>query len=106
VVDTGIHAMGWSRQQAIAYMTQHLTLPAATIEAEVDRYIGWPAQALAYKLGEIKVRELRERAAGALGSRFDLRDFHERVIDCGPVTLELLDRHVQSWIDSTLAAAA
>ncbi|MCI0432727.1 MAG: DUF885 domain-containing protein, partial [Gemmatimonadetes bacterium] len=106
VVDTGIHAMGWSRAQAIAYMAEHLTLPAATIEAEVDRYIGWPGQALAYKLGEIKVRELRERATHQLGTRFDLRAFHDRVIDCGPVTLDLLDQHVQSWLDSQTAAAA
>lgn len=104
VVDTGIHALGWSREQALAYMSQHLTLPKATIEAEVDRYIGWPAQALAYKLGEIKVRELRERATDTLGPKFDLREFHDRVIDCGPVTLQLLDRHVQEWIDATLAA--
>jgi len=106
VVDTGIHSMGWSRAQAIAYMGDHLTLPAATIEAEVDRYIGWPGQALAYKVGEIKVRELRERATHQLGTRFDLRAFHDRMIDGGLVTLELLDQHVQTWIDSSLAAAA
>lgn len=106
VVDTGIHAMGWSRAQAIAYMTEHLTLPPATIEAEVDRYIGWPAQALAYKVGEIKVRELRDRATDALGASFDLRAFHDRLLDCGLVTLDLLDRHIQSWIDSRRAEAA
>jgi uncharacterized protein (DUF885 family) len=106
VVDTGIHAMGWGREQAIAYMTEHLTLPAATIAAEVDRYIGWPGQALAYKVGEIKVRELRERAADSLGARFDLRAFHDRLLDCGLVTLDLLDQHIQSWIDSRLAEVA
>lgn len=106
VVDTGIHAMGWSRAQAIAYMTEHLTLPAATIEAEVDRYIGWPGQALAYKVGEIKVRELRERAAEALGASFDLRAFHDRLLDCGLVTLDLLDQHIQCWIDSRRLEAA
>jgi len=106
VVDTGIHAMGWSRAQAIAYMAEHLTLPAATIEAEVDRYIGWPGQALAYKVGEIKVRELRDRATDALGVRFDLRAFHDRLLDCGLVTLDLLDRHIQSWIDAQHPEAA
>jgi uncharacterized protein (DUF885 family) len=99
VVDTGIHAMGWSREQAIAYMSEHLTLPPTTIAAEVDRYIGWPGQALAYKVGEIKVRELRDRATEALGPGFDLRAFHDRLLDCGLVTLDLLDRHIQSWID-------
>jgi uncharacterized protein (DUF885 family) len=106
VVDTGIHAMGWSREQAIAYMAEHLTLPPATIEAEVDRYIGWPGQALAYKVGEIKVRELRDRASEALGARFDLRAFHDRLLDCGLVTLDLLDRHIQSWIDARRSEAA
>lgn len=106
VVDTGIHAMDWSRAQAIAYMSEHLTLPAATIEAEVDRYIGWPGQALAYKVGEIKVRELRDRANEALGPRFDLRAFHDRLLDCGLVTLDLLDRHVQAWIDAPGSEAA
>jgi uncharacterized protein (DUF885 family) len=99
VVDTGIHAQGWSRAAALAYMGEHLTLPSATIEAEVDRYIGMPGQALAYKIGELKIRELRARAERALGERFDLRALHDRMIDAGPVTLDLLEEHVQAWID-------
>ena len=106
VVDTGIHAMNWTRPQAVACMREHLTLPLPTIEAEVDRYIAWPGQALAYKLGEIRIHELRERAMRELGTRFDLRAFHDRLIDCGPVTLDLLDDHLQSWIDSSRVAAA
>jgi uncharacterized protein (DUF885 family) len=106
VVDTGIHVLGWSRDAAIAYMTEHLTLPGAAIEAEVDRYIGMPGQALAYKVGELKIRGLRERAAGTLGSRFDLRAFHDALSEAGPVTLELLGEHVQAWIDAQRARAA
>jgi uncharacterized protein (DUF885 family) len=99
VVDTGIHAQGWSRPAALAYMGEHLTLPPATLEAEVDRYIGMPGQALAYKIGELKIRELRARAERALGVCFDLRALHDRMIDVGPVTLDLLEEHVQAWID-------
>jgi uncharacterized protein (DUF885 family) len=106
VVDTGIHVLGWSRDAAIAYMTEHLTLPGPTIEAEVDRYIGMPAQALAYKVGELKIRGLRERAARTLGSRFDLRALHDALSEVGPVTLELLEEHVQAWIDGQQARAA
>ncbi len=98
VVDSGIHAMGWSRAQAIAFMAEHVTLPSAAIEAEVDRYIGWPGQALGYKIGELKVRGLRERAARRLGPALDLRALHDRFSDAGPVTLEILDEHVEAWI--------
>lgn len=106
VVDTGIHAFGWTRDAAVAYMSAHLTLPAPTIEAEVDRYIGMPGQALAYKVGELKIRGLRERAAAALGERFDLRALHDVLSEAGPVTLDVLDEHVQAWIDTTRARAA
>jgi uncharacterized protein (DUF885 family) len=106
VVDTGIHMMGWRRDAAIAYMAQHLTLPGPTIEAEVDRYIGMPAQALAYKIGELRIRALRERAQEALGERFDLRALHDALCGAGPVTLDLLEQHVQSWIDASCREAA
>lgn len=106
VVDTGIHAQGWSRPAALAYMGEHLALPRATIEAEVDRYIGMPGQALAYKIGELKIRALRTRAEHALGERFQLRALHDRMIDAGPVTLDLLDEHVRAWIDSARAQVA
>lgn len=100
VVDTGIHLFAWTRQQAIDYMADNVCLPLATIEAEVDRYIGFPAQALAYKVGEFKFRELRARAETALGEDFSLRDFHDELINCGPVTLTLLDDHIQNWLNT------
>jgi uncharacterized protein (DUF885 family) len=100
VVDTGIHAEGWSRERAIAYMREHLTLSLATIEAEVDRYVGMPGQALAYKIGELRIRDLRRRAAERLGDRLDLRALHDRLLDAGPVTLDVLDEHVGGWIDA------
>jgi len=106
VVDTGIHALGWNRDAAIAYMADHLTLPRPTIEAEVDRYIGMPGQALAYKIGELRIRGLRKRAEQTLGERFDLRALHDVLCGAGPVTLDLLEHHVQSWIAATLAEAA
>jgi uncharacterized protein (DUF885 family) len=80
-------------------------LPDETIEAEVDRYIGMPGQALAYKVGERKILELRARAASSLAGNFDLRAFHDRMIDCGAVSLELLDQHVSEWIEAQRVAA-
>ena len=99
VVDTGLHALGWKRQQAIDYLQKYLVQPKVTIEAEVNRYIGMPAQALSYKLGELKIRELRQRAEHALGERFKLKEFHDCVLATGPVTLNILDEYVQNWID-------
>ena len=98
VVDTGIHAKGWSRKKAIGYMQKYLNLPEETINAEVDRYIGDPAQALSYKLGEQKIRELRQRASHQLGDRFKLKDFHDCILSTGPVTLNILDRQVNRWL--------
>jgi len=98
VVDTGIHAKGWSREQAIDLMLQHMAMPRPTIEAEVDRYIGLPAQALAYQLGNRKFRELRERAEARLGDRFNRRAFHDALMAAGPVTLGVLDEHIEWWI--------
>jgi len=100
VVDTGIHMKGWSREKAVSYMTANLSLDYATIEAEVDRYIGMPGQALAYKVGEFKFKELRNRASRDMGQSFNLRGLHDRFLNAGPVTLDLLDEHVQGWIDS------
>jgi uncharacterized protein (DUF885 family) len=98
VVDTGLHDMGWSKQQAIDYMTDNTALSAGNIEAEVNRYITMPGQALAYKLGELKIRELRERASAALGDRFDLRAFHDAVLENGSVPLDVLEAHIDRWI--------
>ncbi|MEN9419040.1 MAG: hypothetical protein RI988_2660 [Pseudomonadota bacterium] len=98
VVDTGIHARGWSREQAIAYMADHLSLPLPAIRAEVDRYIAMPAQALAYQLGGLKFRELRGRAQARLGERFKLRDYHDQLMAAGAVTLPVLEEVVDDWL--------
>ncbi len=98
VVDTGIHTKGWSKQQAIAYMTDNTALSDANINAEVNRYISWPGQALAYKLGELKIRELREYATKELGAKFDLAAFHDTVLGQGAVPLDVLDAMVKDWV--------
>lgn len=98
VVDTGLHHKGWSREQAIAYMSDNTVLSDKNIEVEVDRYIGWPGQALGYKIGELKILELRHRAESALGDRFDIRKFHDLVLGEGPLPLDLLEQRVDAWI--------
>ena len=98
VVDTGIHAMGWSRQQAIDYLAEATGADAAEVSAEVDRYIVWPGQALGYKIGELTLLRLRREAAAALGAKFDLRRFHNVVLDAGPLPLALLERRVKDWV--------
>ena len=92
VVDTGLHHKHWSRDQAIAYMQENSSLPRNEIENEVDRYIAWPGQALAYKIGELKIRELRAQAEKRAGKAFDLRGFHDRLLSFGSVPLWLLER--------------
>lgn len=106
VVDTGIHAMGWSREQVIQYMREHTALSLHEIQTETDRYIGWPGQALSYKMGELKIIELRQLAERSLGTKFDLRDFHEMVLSQGTVTLPLLEQRIQSYINQKMAAKA
>ena len=98
VVDTGVHAKGWSKQQAIAFMTDNSALSAANIEAEVNRYISWPGQALAYKLGELKIRELRNMANKELGPKFDLAAFHDAVLGQGSVPLDVLEQQIKDWV--------
>jgi uncharacterized protein (DUF885 family) len=100
VVDTGLHAKGWSKAQAIAFMRDNTALTDANIEAEVNRYISWPGQALGYKIGELKIRELRAKAEKALGPKFDLRGFHDAVLSQGAVPLDVLERQVDGWIAS------
>jgi uncharacterized protein (DUF885 family) len=100
VVDTGIHHLGWTRQQAIDYLTQNTALSQREIANEVDRYISWPGQALSYELGYLKIRELRERAEAQLGEKFDLRAFHDTVLALGSVPLPVLEQHVDAWIAS------
>ena len=91
VVDTGLHAKGWSREKAIAYMGEEYT-------SEIDRYIAWPGQALGYKTGQLKILELRERARAALGEAFDIREFHDMILRNGPLPLELLEAQVDEWV--------
>ncbi|MGE3761358.1 MAG: DUF885 family protein [Kofleriaceae bacterium] len=100
VVDTGIHAMGWSREQAEQYMREHTALTEVNISNEVDRYIGWPGQALAYKVGQLHILKLRANAKQQLGDKFDLKGFHAAVLGVGAVTLPVLDGVVDAWIAS------
>lgn len=106
VVDTGLHSKGWSKQQAVDYMQDNTALTAANVDAEVNRYLTWPGQALAYKVGELKVRELRTRAEQALGADFDLRAFHDTVLENGAVPLSVLEAYVDRWIAAQLAENA
>ena len=105
VVDTGIHAKGWSKQQAIDFMLDNTALSPANIEAEVNRYISWPGQALAYKIGELKIRELRTMAEEELGDAFSLKTFHDVVLGQGAVPLDVLERQVKDWVAEVKAGA-
>ena len=98
VVDPGIHAKGWTREQAINYMLAQTALSRGNIEAEVNRYISWPGQATAYKVGELRIRQLRAQAERTLGARFDLRGFHDAVLESGPVPLDVMEAQVKRWI--------
>jgi uncharacterized protein (DUF885 family) len=105
VVDTGIHALGWTRAQAIDYLVDSGGLAREDATAEVDRYYVWPAQALGYKLGELKIRELRQKAHDTLGNRFDLRAFNQEIIDHGALPLPVLERVVDAWMDRIKSGA-
>lgn len=98
VVDTGMHYLGWTRKEAIDFMKENTALSMHNIVAEVDRYISWPGQALAYKMGELKIRELRNRAKETLGDRFDVRGFHDAVLRSGAVPLDVLERNIENYI--------
>jgi uncharacterized protein (DUF885 family) len=104
VVDTGIHAKGWTYDQAVEYMVENTGLPRGTVEFEVSRYVTWPGQATAYKIGMIKILELRQRAEDRLGDQFDLREFHNVVLGSGSVPLEALDWLVDDYIEEKLGA--
>ena len=99
VVDTGMHSMGWTRQQAIDFFREHTGKTDQDITVEVDRYIVWPGQALAYKIGQMKIRELRSEAQKKLGERFEVRKFHDAVLEEGAVPLSVLEARIKRWMD-------
>ena len=98
VVDTGIHHMRWDRQKAIDYFLENTAKQELDIVNEVDRYISWPAQALAYKIGQLKISAIRSRAEKTLGSKFDIRDFHDEILKDGALPLDLLEAKMDDWI--------
>ena len=102
VVDTGMHALGWTREQAVEYMKEHSAASEENINSEINRYITWPGQAVGYKIGEIKLKELRKEAEQKLGNRFDIKMFHEVVLkSAGPI--DVVSQEVKSYIDMKLA---
>jgi uncharacterized protein (DUF885 family) len=105
VVDTGMHAKGWTRDQTLQFLSENTALSLHEVETETDRYIGWPGQALAYKMGELKIRELRKRAEDALGPRFDVREFHDAVLKNGSVPLSVLEGQIDEFIAKAREAA-
>ena len=106
VIDTGVHSEGWTRDQMVQYFRDHSAIDEPSMQAEVDRYIAWPSQALAYKIGQLKILELRDRAQKALGDKFDIRAFHDQVIDAGALPLDVLERRIDAWIATQKPAAA
>jgi uncharacterized protein (DUF885 family) len=105
VVDTGLHSEGWSRDQVVEFFRKYQPVDEPTIQSETDRYIAWPAQALSYKLGQLKFRELRDRAKKELGPKFDIRSFHDEMLNGGVLPLDLLDARTNSWIQAQKAGA-
>ena len=105
VVDTGVHSQHWTRQQMVDYFHEHTAMDDENINTEVDRYIAWPAQALSYKMGQMKILELRARAQKELGPKFDLRAFHDAVLDSGPLPLDVLEGKIDGWIRETKATS-
>ncbi len=98
VVDTGVHSMHWTRQQMLDYFREHSSMDDTNIQAEVDRYIAWPGQALGYKIGQLKILELRSKAQAALGAKFDIRAFHDQVLDSGALPMDVLEQRIDDWI--------
>jgi uncharacterized protein (DUF885 family) len=105
VIDTGIHALGWSREQSIRYLVDNAGLHPDFAAAEVDRYIVWPGQALGYKIGQLEIRKLRDKATREPGARFDVRRFHNAILDDGPLPLTVLDQRIDAWIAHEKEAA-
>jgi uncharacterized protein (DUF885 family) len=106
VVDTGVHSQHWTRQQMVDYFHDHSAIDESSIQAEVDRYVAWPGQATAYKIGQLKILELRDRAKKALGDKFDIRAFHDQVLDAGALPLDVLSERIDGWIASQKASTS
>ena len=104
VVDTGVHSQHWTRQQMVDYFHEHSAIDETEVQSEVDRYIAWPSQALAYKIGQLEILALRDRAKKELGAKFDIRAFHDQVIDSGALPLDILDERITTWIASQKSA--
>jgi uncharacterized protein (DUF885 family) len=103
VIDTGIHAMGWSTEQGITWMMDHSSMTHAQAAVEVERYVAYPAQALSYKVGQLDIEALRSKASKALGPRFNIREFHDQILLGGSMPLAILDRKLDRWIANTAA---
>ena len=106
VVDTGVHYKHWTRQQMVDYFHEHSSVDESDVQAEVDRYIAWPAQALSYKLGQLEILKLRARAEKELGSRYDIRAFHDEILNGGSLPMNVLDKRVTAWIEAQKNGAA
>jgi uncharacterized protein (DUF885 family) len=104
VVDTGIHSKGWTRDQAIAYMLGHSGMSKTDATAEVERYIAIPSQATAYKTGALTIQRLRDKAKAALGDKFDIREFHDQILDTGALPLTVLEEKIDRWIAAKQAS--
>jgi uncharacterized protein (DUF885 family) len=100
VVDTGIHTKGWTREQAIKYSLENEAESEASIIAEIERYMAWPGQALSYKIGQLKILELRQKAQDKMGDQFDIKVFHQKVLESGSLPLALLEKKINNWIAS------
>jgi uncharacterized protein (DUF885 family) len=98
VIDVGIHAKGWTREQAVTYLADHTALSLHEINTEIVRYIAWPGQAVSYKIGELKIRELRKKAEAAMGAKFDIRAFHDMLLSQGTVTLGIMEQMTDAFI--------
>ena len=106
VVDTGLHAKGWTREQAIKFMLDNSTMAESDVVSEVERYIVWPGQALGYKVGQLRITAMRARAEKALGRDFDVREFHSQVLRDGAVPMDVLDAKIDRWIKARARPSA
>ncbi|HEY0784148.1 MAG TPA: DUF885 family protein, partial [Thermoanaerobaculia bacterium] len=106
VVDTGMHAKHWTRDQVVQFFHDHSAIDEVEVQSETDRYMVWPGQALGYKIGQLKILELRERAKKELGARFDVRAFHDEVLGAGALPLDVLETRIDRWIAAQKAGKA